>query len=295
MIELQDLHFQYGSGIEALSGVSFKAQASAITAVLGPNGSGKSTCFKIISTQLRPQRGEVFVCGHSVRKNPKELRACLGVTFQSPALDPWLTVQENLQIHAALWSKDWNPEVLDRLGVQDLRFRRVKTLSGGQARRVELCKALMSGPKALLLDEPTTGLDPAGRRDFWSALAELRSQGMTVLVTTHLLEESELADHLVFLSHGSVAGLLTLADWKSSPLLRFKLSTDKEQEFAKTALRDLNLQGQWTQNQCQVRIGSVAQGLEFLTLVRELKSLEFSFGSAGLSDLYFEKTGHLLS
>ena len=224
-LEARDLHFSYkaapkkrgartsqaAASSEVLKGLSFQVAFGRITGLLGPNGSGKSTSFKILSTQLLPSRGEAFVCGQSVATHAAEARASLGVTFQSPSLDPMLTIEENLEVHAALMGLSKSDAAtriekrLKELSIWDRRDSRVKELSGGLARRAELAKTLLADPKVLLLDEPTTGLDPSSRREFWRLLRSLVSPGTAILVTTHLMEEAEMCDELLFISEGNVA------------------------------------------------------------------------------------------
>lgn len=210
-VEVSELHYRYREGTDALQGLSFRAEAGTITALLGPNGSGKSTTFKILTTQMAPQAGDAKIFGHSVAAERAQVRSLLGVAFQSPSLDPWLTVQENLEIHAALYglsSRESGSRIRDLLGllrVQDRANDRVKTLSGGLARRVELAKTLLSAPKLLVLDEPTTGLDPRARLEFWAELRRLRDSGLSILVSTHLMEEAELCDAIFIVNKGRIA------------------------------------------------------------------------------------------
>ncbi len=212
-IAVEGLGYRYpGASTDAVNEISFVIPRGCVTGILGPNGSGKSTTFRMLSTQLVPSRGEAWIDGVSVRNNPAAARASLGVTFQSPSLDPWLSVEENLEIHGRLFGlsraeiRSRTTELLKLFGLLARRKERVRTLSGGLARRTELAKTLLSAPQILLLDEPTTGLDPAARVDFWNELRKLRSGGITIVVATHLLEEAELCDELLFFSEGKVVG-----------------------------------------------------------------------------------------
>jgi ABC-2 type transport system ATP-binding protein len=236
----------------------------------------------------------------------------LAVTFQNPALDPWLTVEENLHVHRSLWAQsqtlpqpgsreDDDERVLKLLGVSELRRRRVKTLSGGQARRVELCKVLMGGPRVLLLDEPTTGLDPSARHDFWSALSELKNQSMTILVTTHLFEEAALADHLVFLSAGQVADAFDLKGLSSRQVARFSAlrSDGPEAEFQlrsniEKLVSDFGLKSRWQGAECFVDLAKFEQSADLLRGLSRFGAFHFQVGAWSLADLYFEKTGKTL-
>lgn len=209
-LDIRQVSHAYGDRT-ALQDVSLRVPAGSFVALLGPNGSGKTTLFRILCALIRPDAGSVEVCGHDVTERPAEIRSCLGVVFQHVALDADLTVIENLRHHAALHgvrsadARRAATALLPRMGLEDRVHDRVKTLSGGQARRADLARVLMHTPRILLLDEPTSGLDPAGRRDFWRAVRWLRSShGTTVIVATHLLEEAEISDRACFMSHGRV-------------------------------------------------------------------------------------------
>lgn len=210
VLDIQHVSHRYGSR-PALQDVSLTVANGATLALLGPNGSGKTTLFRIITTLIRPESGSVFVGGFDVRTRPSDARRQLGVVFQDVALDADLTVRENLRHHAALHGMTGAPvreaagETLRALGLQDRAHDRVKTLSGGLARRADLARVLMHRPRILLLDEPTSGLDPTARRDFWDALRRLRTaQGTTVVVATHLLDEAEQCERVCIMSEGRV-------------------------------------------------------------------------------------------
>jgi ABC-2 type transport system ATP-binding protein len=201
---------RYGARV-ALDHVSFAVGSGEIVALLGPNGGGKTTLFRVIATLLRPDAGSVRVFGASVATEPARVRQQLGVVFQSPALDARLTVAENLRHHGHLYGLRGAAlerrigDGLERVGLRDRAGDLVQTLSGGLARRAEIAKALLSGPGLLLLDEPTTGLDPIARRDLWRDLARVRAtMKTTIVMTTHLLDEAAACDRVVILDRGRV-------------------------------------------------------------------------------------------
>ena len=201
---------RYGTRV-ALDGVSLSIPPGAIFALLGPNGGGKTTLFRIISTLVAPQAGRVSVFGDDVVADAARVRRRLGVVFQAPALDARLTVFENLVHHGHLYGLRGAPlrrrvdEALARVGLADRRNDFVSTLSGGLARRAEIAKALLPAPRLLLLDEPTTGLDPRVRAELWRDLAALRATtGTTVVLTTHLMEEAAATDRVALLDRGRV-------------------------------------------------------------------------------------------
>ena len=219
-IEISDLSHRYGDR-EALRGVTFRVDRGEIFALLGPNGGGKTTLFKILSTLMRPVSGEVRVLGHDLARDAAAVRPRLGVVFQNPGLDPKLTIGENLVHHGHLYGLGGAPlreRVKQVLGDLDLAQRAndlVETLSGGLARRAELARGLLHTPELLLLDEPSTGLDPGARRDFSHQLRQLRDRaGVTVVLTTHYMEEAERADRVAVLHDGALVAIGTADELK---------------------------------------------------------------------------------
>lgn len=214
-IHLDQVSHRYGER-QALSDVSFDVHPREIFGLLGPNGGGKTTLFRILSTLLPVQSGTVQIFGVDVDHSPAEIRELIGVTFQSPSLDVRLTVYENLKHQGRLYGLSGNrlrdriEELAGRLSLTDRLKDRAGTLSGGLKRRVEIAKGLMHRPRLLLLDEPSTGLDPGARHDLWQYLKRLQSEGeVSVLVTTHLMEEAEHCDRLGILDRGSLVALDT--------------------------------------------------------------------------------------
>ena len=206
-VEVRGLSFRYGDR-EALRDVSFDVQPGDVHAFLGPNGSGKSTLFKLLATILPPQSGTARVLGRDLATQMAEVRRLIGVVFQAPALDRKLTVRQNLNYGGHLYGLRGADlarrveEMLEHTGLTERAGDRVERLSGGLKRRVELAKGLLSRPQILLLDEPTTGLDPGARKDLWQFL---RSQeDLTVLATTHIMDEADLADRITILHEGQV-------------------------------------------------------------------------------------------
>jgi ABC-2 type transport system ATP-binding protein len=217
-IDVRALAHRYGDR-EALRGVSFEVRPGEILALLGPNGGGKTTLFRILATLLTPTAGTIVVDGVDVRERPSEVRRRLGVVFQSPALDPALTVRENLTHHGHLHGLRGATlgrridAVLEAVRLADRSRDVVRTLSGGLQRRAELAKSLLPEPHVLVLDEPSTGLDPGARRDVWDHLAELRRRASTtVLLTTHLMDEAALCDRVAILHRGQLVAIGTPGD-----------------------------------------------------------------------------------
>jgi ABC-2 type transport system ATP-binding protein len=213
LLEVQNLSYRYGER-QALKGLSFSVEKSEIFGFLGPNGGGKTTTFKILSTLFSTDPGQVKIFGLDLAVDRIKIREKMGVVFQLPSLDKKLSVAENLWHQGHLYGlqgKDLSSRIdrdLARLKLSDRRRDKVGTLSGGLQRRVELAKALLNNPELLVLDEPSTGLDPSARKEFWAHLEALRKdQGMTVLVTTHFLEEADRCDRLLILNQGEKVAL----------------------------------------------------------------------------------------
>ncbi len=221
VISVENIVHRY-DGRVALDGVSFAVRPAEIFGLLGPNGSGKTTLFRILSTLMLPSGGRAVINGCDAAKDPTALRRHIGVVFQAQSIDVKLTAEENLRHVGHLYGlkgvalKARVAEMLARVGLSDRARDKAETFSGGMQRRLELAKGLLHHPSVLLLDEPTTGLDPGARRDLWQYLAVLRDEErVTVIVTTHLMEEAERCDRLAILSEGKLVALGTPAELKS--------------------------------------------------------------------------------
>ncbi len=220
VVAVERLSFRYGSRT-ALDGVSLFVREREIFGVLGPNGGGKSTLFKLLATMLAPASGTARVAGCDIERQPAEVRRRLGVVFQSQSLDRKLTVVENLRAQGHLYGlrgarlKARIEEVTRRLGLAERRDDLVGSLSGGLRQRAEIAKALLHSPAVLLMDEPSTGLDPGARRELWRYIEELRERdGATILLTTHILEEADRCDRLALLHQGRIVALGAPAELK---------------------------------------------------------------------------------
>jgi len=210
VIQVQNLTHRYGDRV-ALSNISFEVKGGEIFGLLGPNGGGKSTLFRILSTMMVPTEGKAILAGHDLERDAAAVRREIGVVFQTQSLDRALTVEENLRAQGHLHSlsghllRDRMNRAMERLGLKDRRNDLVESLSGGLRRRVEIAKALLHQPKVLLMDEASTGLDPAARRDLSRHVENLREQeGVTILLTTHILGEADRCDRLVLLHQGQI-------------------------------------------------------------------------------------------
>ena len=210
VIEALNLVKQF-NGFTAVDGVNFSVESGEFFGLLGPNGAGKTSAIRMIYGFSPITGGEMRVFGMDIRKDWRKIRTRLGVCQQENTLDPDLTVEQNLLLYARYFDIDRNKardraeELLDFFALANKRNARVMELSGGLARRLQLARALMAGPELLILDEPTTGLDPQSRHQVWDRLFELKKQGLTMLLTTHYMEEAEsLCDRLVIMDHGRI-------------------------------------------------------------------------------------------
>jgi ABC-2 type transport system ATP-binding protein len=299
VIQLQDLRHQYGDRI-ALAGVSFDVRPAEIFGLLGPNGSGKTTTFRILSTLMAPSGGHALIMGHDVAKEPSHVRGLIGVVFQEQSIDVKLSAEENLMLIGHVYGlhgkalKARVAEMLGRVGLADRAKERAEIFSGGMKRRLELAKGLLHHPSMLLLDEPTTGLDPGARRDLWQYLRILRDEEqVSVLVTTHLMEEAERCDRLAIYAKGSVVALGTPAELKSEiggDVILFE--GNEPDALAQHIEQRFGLQPSVIDNKVRLEIEN---GHRFVTDVVEAFPGEItgvSVHKPSLEDVFIRRTGH---
>jgi ABC-2 type transport system ATP-binding protein len=216
-IEVQALEKTYPGGVRAVRGVDFTVEAGEVFALLGPNGAGKSTTVGMLTTTIRPSAGRAWLAGFDVGVQPIRARAVSAVVNQDPAVDRALSGRRNLEIHARVWgvrpARQRVDEVVDAFGLAELVDRPVATYSGGERRRLEIARALLSRPRVLFLDEPTVGLDTRVRHELLDLLGDLTGEGaMTILLTTHYLDEAErLCDRVAIMHQGRIVGVDTPA------------------------------------------------------------------------------------
>ena len=221
MVEVRDLARSFGP-IEAVKGVSFEIREGEIFGFLGPNGAGKSTTINMLCTLLRPTAGSALLNGFDVQRDRSDVRRSIGLVFQQPTLDEYLTAEQNLRFHAYAYaipddvSAERKLEVLEMVELWDRRTSAVRTYSGGMKRRLEIARGLLHHPRVLFLDEPTLGLDPQTRRSIWTYLLELRErENLTIFLTTHYMDEAENADRIAVIDHGEIQALDTPAGLKA--------------------------------------------------------------------------------
>jgi ABC-2 type transport system ATP-binding protein len=221
IVDIRHLTHSYGPRI-AVNDLSLQIQPGEIFGFLGPNGSGKTTLFRILSTLIPAPRGTVQMFGLDAADNMQEIRQKLGVVFQSPSLDKQLSAAENLRHHGHLYGiygtelSERSENALSRLGLLDRADDRVSKFSGGMQRRVEIAKGLLNRPQLLLLDEPSTGLDPGARIDLWKTLGDIQATGVTILLTTHLMDEADRCSRLAIMASGKLMACDTPAAMKQN-------------------------------------------------------------------------------
>ena len=221
-IAVQNLEKRYGP-IEAVRGISFEVAPGETFGFLGPNGAGKSTTINILCTLAAPTGGGATVAGHDVVTGRGEVRRNIGLVFQDPTLDLYLTAEQNLKFHAELYGipravlSDRMRQVLTMVGLWERRKSRVNTFSGGMKRRLEIARGLLHSPRVLFLDEPTVGLDPQTRQSIWSYIHQLRTQeDITIFLTTHYMDEAENCDRIAIMNQGEIVVLDTPEALKAS-------------------------------------------------------------------------------
>jgi ABC-2 type transport system ATP-binding protein len=212
-IDVRGLVKRYGE-IEAVRGVEFAVKTGEVFGFLGPNGAGKTTTINMLCTLAKPTSGSATVAGHDVVRERDDVRRNIGLVFQDPTLDGYLTAEQNLRLHADLYGvqsslvKPRMRQVLEMIALWDRKDSVVATFSGGMRRRLEIARGLMHSPRVLFLDEPTIGLDPQTRRSIWTYIRELKErEEITIFMTTHYMDEAEWCDRIAIMDHGQIVAL----------------------------------------------------------------------------------------
>jgi ABC-2 type transport system ATP-binding protein len=215
VITVSGLKKSFGD-VEAVRGVDFEVAAGEVFGFLGPNGAGKTTTINMLCTLAKPSAGSAMVAGHDVVTDRDEVRRNIGLVFQDPTLDGYLTAEQNLRLHAELYGVDASlvparmRQMLDMVGLWERKDTPVLTFSGGMRRRLEIARGLMHSPRVLFLDEPTLGLDPQTRRSIWSYIDVLRdTEEITIFMTTHYMDEAEFCDRIAIMDQGQIVAIDT--------------------------------------------------------------------------------------
>jgi len=280
--------------IKAVQDISFEVKRGSLFAFLGPNGAGKSTTINMITTMLSRDVGNIYL---NDLDEANYFREKIGVVFQNNVLDDLLTVKENLVLRGYLYIKT-KAEVLERyyelrdfLGFEDYENQKFKTLSGGQKRRVEIARALFSNPELLLLDEPTTGLDPETRQVVWKVINRLRKEkGLTIFLTTHYMEEAANADHVIIINHGKIVAQGTPATLKDAYSYdRIKIQANDKKEF-KVLLDKQKISYEKISDQFIIRVNETNEAFDLLTIFKPYtKSFEVIKGT--MDDVFINVIG----
>lgn len=292
IIEVENLTKTYGS-LTAVDHISFNVEQGTMLGFLGINGAGKSTAINMLSTLLQPDDGTATICGHRLGKEDDAIRRKIGIVYQQNVLDELLCVKENLLCRGILHgsSRSKAAKQLERLSeilkLGDILKKQYRTLSGGQKRRCEIAAALMHTPQILFLDEPTTGLDPATRKDVWEIIETLRKEeNTTVFLTTHYMEEAASADRIIILDHGRIIT-------SGTPFgLKERYARDKLRLYASPEQLS-GLSGQVTSYGLEIAIGSTMDALRILdTVMDRIQGFEVIQGN--MDDVFLNAVGHAL-
>lgn len=296
-IEVKNLTKSYEK-LVAVNNISFTVEKDSFFAFLGPNGAGKSTTINIIATLLEKNSGEIDILGNKVGENDNSIREKIGVVFQNSMLDDLLTVEENLEVRASFYGINKREmqkrieEISEYLEIKSFLKQRYGTLSGGQKRKADIARALLNWPEILILDEPTTGLDPKSRKDIWLLIEKLRSErAITIFLTTHYMEEAMDANKVVIINDGQIMAQ------GSSEELRLKYSKDRIKMIPKEGLLDVlkedHIEYYLVNGLVNVVLKSCFEGVEFVAKYkRYIKEFEILRGN--MDDVFLNITGRKL-
>ncbi len=301
IIEVESLSKQFGS-LKAVDAVSFTVATGELFAFLGPNGAGKTSTINMLCTLLTPSEGRATVNGHDIVTARSDVRRSIGLVFQDPTLDEYLTAEQNLRFHAYAYRipksvrEQRIGELLELVELSDRRKSRVRTFSGGMKRRLEIARGLLHNPRVLFLDEPTLGLDPQTRRHIWEHIQTLRLQhGLTIFLTTHYMDEAEVADRIGIIDNGRIVAMDTpdrLKDALGGDVITIET---RDNEAATAELRS-RFNAEPVQENGTISF-SVPHGDRFLPKL--IRSLEIPIVSVGLrrptlEDVFLRLTGHAI-
>ena len=296
-IEVKDLKKSYGK-LEAVKGINFTVEKQAFFAFLGPNGAGKSTTINMISTLLEKDAGSISINGFQIGQDDDLIRKEIGIVFQTSMLDDLLSVRENLDIRGRFYqmSKEKLKSQIEKL-TQELSMggfinQKYGKLSGGQRRRADIARALINEPSLLILDEPTTGLDPKTREEVWAYIEELRNRQMTIFLTTHYMEEAAKASKVTIINQGEIVAEGTPTELKKKYSFdRVRLSGSKTK--IKAYLKEKNLPFHLSEDVIELKLDSLESLKHLKALESNLTSFEVIQGS--MDDVFITLTGEELN
>lgn len=296
IIRIDGLEKRFGD-VHAVNNLSFRVKRGELFAFLGVNGAGKSTTISIMCGLLEKDGGNVEICGKNVGTDMREIAKKLGVVFQNSALDARLSVKDNLVSRAALYgiygaeAKNRIDELAEKLCFKDLMTRTVGKLSGGQRRRIDVARALLHKPEALILDEPTTGLDPQTRKTLWEVIRDLRlHDGMTVFLTTHYMEESTDADYVIILDSGKIAAEGTPLELKNRYTGDFVTVYNADEQ----TIKDLGFPYEKIRDAFRISVKNTAEARDLIIKHPAVFS-DFEITKGKMDDVFLAVTGKKLA
>ena len=296
IIEIKNLYKSYGD-VKAVSDLSFCVKEGELFAFLGVNGAGKSTTINIMCAQLAKDNGEIIIDGFNLDNDAEKIKNIIGVVFQSSVLDYPLTVRDNLESRAALYGivgddfKKRLNELAEMLDFKDIVNRKLGTLSGGQKRRIDIARALLHKPKILILDEPTTGLDPQTRKTLWNVVSNLRkSENMTVFLTTHYMEEAAEADYVVIIDSGKISAKGTPLELKNAYtgdfITLYSITED--------AVKQLGVEYEIIRDAFRILVPNTAKATELIIKYPNV-FIDYEITKGKMDDVFLSVTGTKLS
>jgi ABC-2 type transport system ATP-binding protein len=297
-IRVNNLRKQFGD-FEAVKGVSFEVGAAEVFGFLGPNGAGKSTTINMLCTLLKPTSGEAQVAGHDVVTERDDVRRNIGLVFQDPTLDGYLTAEQNLRLHAELYGvpndlvKPRMEQVLRMVGLLDRKDGQVMMFSGGMRRRLEIARGLMHSPRVLFLDEPTIGLDPQTRRSIWTYIRELQErEEITIFMTTHYMDEAEWCDRIAIMDKGEIVALDTPATLKAGVGAdRVTIETDDNDAAIAAIQQRFNIEARVSEGNVTFGVEGGEQFVPRLFQELDVPILGVSVSRPTLDDVFMSFTG----
>ena len=296
IIRIDGLEKRFGE-VHAVNNLSFRVKRGELFAFMGVNGAGKSTTIYIICVLLEKDDGNVEICGKNVGTDMREIAKKLGVVFQNSALDARLSVRDNLVSRAALYgiygaeAKKRIDELAEKLCFKDLMTRTVGKLSGGQRRRIDVARALLHKPEVLILDEPTTGLDPQTRKTLWGVIRDLRlHDGMTVFLTTHYMEESTDADYVIILDSGKIAAEGTPLELKNRYTGDFVTVYNADEQ----TIKDLGFPYEKIRDAFRISVKNTAEARDLIIKHPAVFS-DFEITKGKMDDVFLAVTGKKLA
>jgi ABC-2 type transport system ATP-binding protein len=297
-VAVHELRKSFGE-VEAVRGVSFEVRTGEVFGFLGPNGAGKTTTINMLCTLARPSGGSATVAGHDVVAERDEVRRHIGLVFQDPTLDGYLTAEQNLRLHAELYGVERAlvaprmRQVLEMVGLWERRDGQVLTFSGGMRRRLEIARGLMHSPRVLFLDEPTIGLDPQTRNSIWGYIRELQeSEEITIFMTTHYMDEAEFCGRIAIMDHGEIVALDTPEALKEGVGAdRIRIETDDDGATIEAVRARFGLEAQISEGAVTFAVSDGAEFVPRLFAELGLPIRSVSVARPTLDDVFMSYTG----